>query len=198
MTQMAYVATATYPVYEPRTFLFPNGYGTLGFSVPAAIGARIGQPDKAVVSVVGDGGFQYSMGELAVAIQERIGLPIVPLQRQHLLRRQGSAEMGARGALQRGRPRRQSRLPEAGGGLRHSSSQGDDARRFDDRDPDGARPRPADDHRSSDRAVGLARANIASATTIDTSATARATQSSAVALYETVSVMLPDGTVMSI
>ena len=77
MTQMAYVATATYPVYEPRTFLFPNGYGTLGFSVPAAIGARIGQPDKAVVSVVGDGGFQYSMGELAVAIQERIGLPIV-------------------------------------------------------------------------------------------------------------------------
>lgn len=77
MTQMAYVATATYPVYEPRTFLFPNGYGTLGFSLPAAIGAKIGQPDKAVVSVVGDGGFQYSMGELAVAIQERIGLPIV-------------------------------------------------------------------------------------------------------------------------
>jgi acetolactate synthase-1/2/3 large subunit len=77
MTQMAYVATATYPVYEPRTFHVPNGYGTLGLSLPAAIGAKIGQPDKAVVSVVGDGGFQYSMGELAVAIQERIGLPIV-------------------------------------------------------------------------------------------------------------------------
>ena len=70
MTQMAYVATATYPVYEPRTFLFPNGYGTLGFGLPAAIGAKIGCPDKQVVCVVGDGGFQYSMGELAVAIQE--------------------------------------------------------------------------------------------------------------------------------
>ena len=77
MTQMAYVATSTYPVYEPRTFIFPSGYGTLGFGLPAAIGAKIGRPDRAVVALVGDGGFQYSMGELAVAIQERIGLPIV-------------------------------------------------------------------------------------------------------------------------
>jgi acetolactate synthase-1/2/3 large subunit len=77
MTQMAYVATSTYPVFEPRTFLFPSGYGTLGFGLPAAIGAKIGRPDRAVVALVGDGGFQYSMGELAVAIQERIGLPIV-------------------------------------------------------------------------------------------------------------------------
>jgi thiamine pyrophosphate-dependent acetolactate synthase large subunit-like protein len=77
MTQMAYVATSTYPVYEPRTFIFPSGYGTLGFGLPAAIGAKIGCPDKQVVCVVGDGGFQYSMGELAVAIQEGLGLPIV-------------------------------------------------------------------------------------------------------------------------
>ncbi|HRA49080.1 MAG TPA: thiamine pyrophosphate-dependent enzyme, partial [Thermomicrobiales bacterium] len=77
MTMMAYVATSTYPVYEPRTFIFPNGYGTLGFGLPAAIGAKIGCPDKQVVCVVGDGGFQYSMGELAVAIQEKLGLPIV-------------------------------------------------------------------------------------------------------------------------
>ena len=77
MTQMAYVATATYPVYEPRTFIFPSGYGTLGFGLPAAIGAKIGQPERDVVCIVGDGGFQYSMGELAVAIQEKLGLPIV-------------------------------------------------------------------------------------------------------------------------
>ena len=77
MTQMAYVATGTYPVLEPRTFLFPNGYGTLGFGLPAAIGAKIGRPDVPVACVVGDGGFQYSMGELAVAIQERIALPII-------------------------------------------------------------------------------------------------------------------------
>ena len=77
MTQMAYVATSTYPVYVPRTFIFPSGYGTLGFGLPAAIGAKIGCPDRQVVCVVGDGGFQYSMGELAVAIQEKLGLPIV-------------------------------------------------------------------------------------------------------------------------
>jgi len=77
MTQMAYVATSTYPVYEPRTFIFPSGYGTLGFGLPAAIGAKIGCPDRHVACVVGDGGFQYSMGELAVAIQEKLGLPIV-------------------------------------------------------------------------------------------------------------------------
>lgn len=77
MTQMAYVSCGLYPVYEPRTFFFPQGYGTLGFGMPAAIGAKIAKPDKAVVCIVGDGGFQFTMGELGVAVQERIGLPIV-------------------------------------------------------------------------------------------------------------------------
>jgi acetolactate synthase-1/2/3 large subunit len=77
MTQMAYVATGTMAVYEPRTFIFPSGYGTLGFGLPAAIGAKIGRPEANVVCIVGDGGFQYSMGEVAVAIQEKIGLPII-------------------------------------------------------------------------------------------------------------------------
>ncbi len=77
MTQMAYVACGVYPVYEPRTFMFPSGYGTLGFALPAAIGAKIARPDAMVVAVVGDGGFQYTMAELACAVQERISLPIV-------------------------------------------------------------------------------------------------------------------------
>ncbi|MER3438609.1 MAG: acetolactate synthase [Chloroflexota bacterium] len=77
MTQMSYVACALYPVYEPRTFMFPSGYGTLGFALPAAIGAKIARPDAAVVSVIGDGGFQYTMGELGVAVQERLSIPIV-------------------------------------------------------------------------------------------------------------------------
>ena len=77
MTQMAYVACYLYPAFEPRTFIFPNGYGTLGFGLPAAIGAKIARPDKEVVGVVGDGGFQYTMGELGVAVQERVGLPLV-------------------------------------------------------------------------------------------------------------------------
>ncbi len=77
MTQMSYVGCYLYPVYEPRTYMFPSGYGTLGFSVPAAIGAKIARPEKVVVPIVGDGGYQFTMGELGTAVQERLGIPIV-------------------------------------------------------------------------------------------------------------------------
>ncbi len=65
MTQMAYVAGGLYPTYEPRTFMFPSGFGTLGFSLPAAIGAKVARPETAVVCIIGDGGFQFTMAELA-------------------------------------------------------------------------------------------------------------------------------------
>ena len=74
---MSYAAAKHFPAYAPRTFLVPAGYLTLGFSMPAAIGAKIAQPDKVVVSIVGDGGFQFTMHELATAKQFGIGLPIV-------------------------------------------------------------------------------------------------------------------------
>ncbi|MCM8749128.1 thiamine pyrophosphate-binding protein [Thermomicrobiaceae bacterium CFH 74404] len=77
MTMMCYVGNRHYPVYQPRTYLFPTGYGTLGFALPAAIGAKIARPEAAVVAVVGDGGFQYTMQELATAVQFRLGIPIV-------------------------------------------------------------------------------------------------------------------------
>lgn len=77
MTQMSYVGCYLYPVYEPRTYMFPSGYGTLGFSTPAAIGAKIARPESAVVAVIGDGGYQFTMGDLGTAVQERVGLPIV-------------------------------------------------------------------------------------------------------------------------
>ncbi|MEX2425984.1 MAG: thiamine pyrophosphate-binding protein, partial [Thermomicrobiaceae bacterium] len=77
MTMMSYVNCRRYPVYEPRTFFFPSGYGTLGYSLPAAIGAKIARPEKTVVAIMGDGGFQYSMQELATASQFDVGLPIV-------------------------------------------------------------------------------------------------------------------------
>ena len=76
-TMMSYAAAKFFPAYAPRTFLVPAGYLTLGFSLPAAIGAKIAQPDKVVVSIVGDGGFQFTMHELATAKQFGIGLPIV-------------------------------------------------------------------------------------------------------------------------
>ena len=77
MTMMSYVATYLFPVELPRTFLFPTGYGTLGFSLPAAIGAKVGVGDTPVAAVVGDGGFQFTMQELATAIQFRLGIPII-------------------------------------------------------------------------------------------------------------------------
>ncbi len=77
MTLMAYLNNRRYPVYAPRTFFFPAGYGTLGYALPAAIGAKVGCPDKTVVAVMGDGGFQYTMQELATAMQFEISLPIV-------------------------------------------------------------------------------------------------------------------------
>jgi thiamine pyrophosphate-dependent acetolactate synthase large subunit-like protein len=77
MTMMSYVNCRRYPVYEPRTFFFPSGYGTLGYSLPAAIGAKIACPEKTVVSVIGDGGFQYTMQEVATAVQFEVGVPIV-------------------------------------------------------------------------------------------------------------------------
>ncbi len=77
MTMMSYVSCGLYPVYEPRTFMFPSGYGTLGFAVPAALGAKVARPDTAVVAVCGDGGFQYTMEELGTAVHHRIGVPIV-------------------------------------------------------------------------------------------------------------------------
>jgi thiamine pyrophosphate-dependent acetolactate synthase large subunit-like protein len=77
MTQLSYVACGLYPVYQPRTFMFPSGFGTLGFSLPAAIGAKVARPDTPVVCVIGDGGFQFTMAELATAIQFRQGIPIV-------------------------------------------------------------------------------------------------------------------------
>jgi acetolactate synthase-1/2/3 large subunit len=77
MTMMSYVATYSYPVERPRTFLFPTGYGTLGFAMPAAIGAKVGVGNTPVAAVVGDGGFQFTMEELATAIQFRLGIPII-------------------------------------------------------------------------------------------------------------------------
>jgi thiamine pyrophosphate-dependent acetolactate synthase large subunit-like protein len=76
-TMMTYAAAKFFPCYAPRTFLVPAGYLTLGFSMPAAIGAKLGQPDKVVVSMVGDGGFQFTMHELATAKQFNVSLPIV-------------------------------------------------------------------------------------------------------------------------
>lgn len=62
------------PVYEPRTYISEGFQGTLGFGFPTALGVKAANPDRAVVSVNGDGGFMFGMQELATAAQYNIGL----------------------------------------------------------------------------------------------------------------------------
>jgi acetolactate synthase I/II/III large subunit len=60
----------------PRTLITSGGLGTMGFALPAAIGAKFAKPDAEVWVVVGDGGFQMTMSELATIVQEKINLKI--------------------------------------------------------------------------------------------------------------------------
>jgi thiamine pyrophosphate-dependent acetolactate synthase large subunit-like protein len=74
-TGLTYWMELRFPVLAPRTFFYPTGSASLGYAVPAAIGAKVARPDRAVVAVAGDGGFMYSVNELATAVKYR--LPVV-------------------------------------------------------------------------------------------------------------------------
>lgn len=65
-----------YPHRRPATMLTSGGLGTMGFGFPAAIGAKFGRPDEPVWAIVGDGGFQMTMCEMATAVQEQIDVKI--------------------------------------------------------------------------------------------------------------------------
>ncbi len=58
-------------------WLHPNGYGTLGYALPAAIGAKLGTPERPVVALVGDAGLLFTVQELATAVDEGLCLPIL-------------------------------------------------------------------------------------------------------------------------
>jgi acetolactate synthase-1/2/3 large subunit len=60
----------------PRTLITSGGLGTMGFALPAAIGVKFAKPDSEVWVVVGDGGFQMTMSELATIVQEKINIKI--------------------------------------------------------------------------------------------------------------------------
>jgi len=61
-----------FPVYLPRTHISSGGFSTMGFSVPAAIGAKLAQPERQVVACPGDGGFLMTLHEVATAVQYNI------------------------------------------------------------------------------------------------------------------------------
>ena len=59
---------------EPRTLITSGGLGSMGYEVPAALGAKVGRPDKTVWSIAGDGGFQMTMCDLATAVENNIAV----------------------------------------------------------------------------------------------------------------------------
>ncbi len=77
LTQVGYVARVAFPVYRPRGFLSTGYQGTLGCGFAAALGAKIANPHKAVLSINGDGGFMFNVQELASAVQHQIDVVAV-------------------------------------------------------------------------------------------------------------------------
>ena len=72
VTQLGYVSAFGFPVYEPRTYVAPGYQGTLGWGYATSLGVKAANPDKAVVAVCGDGGFMFTMQELATAVQHNL------------------------------------------------------------------------------------------------------------------------------
>ena len=77
MTQIGYVAQSAFPVHAPRTFISSGYQGTLGAGFPTALGVQVACPDRAVLSINGDGGFMFNAQELSTAVQQALGVVVV-------------------------------------------------------------------------------------------------------------------------
>jgi acetolactate synthase-1/2/3 large subunit len=65
------------PVYKPRAYLTPSGSTTMGFALPAAIGAKLAAPARPAVAIMGDGGFMFTASELATAAQNDVNIVVI-------------------------------------------------------------------------------------------------------------------------
>lgn len=72
--------------YEPRSVLMSNGLSSMGFGIPSAIGAKLAQPERPVMAIVGDGGFAMTATELRLAAARRLGVVCVVLVDESLNR----------------------------------------------------------------------------------------------------------------
>ena len=77
-------ATQYYTYTFPRQFISSGGLGTMGFGLPASIGAKIGRPDATVIDICGDGGFQMTMQELATAMSDDVPVVVCILNNGYL------------------------------------------------------------------------------------------------------------------
>ena len=77
IAQLVYTGTAAMKIEKPGTWFYPAGFGTLGCAVPGAIGAKLAVPDRKVIALVGDGGVMFTINEIATAVEEQLGIPII-------------------------------------------------------------------------------------------------------------------------
>jgi acetolactate synthase-1/2/3 large subunit len=77
-SQVTYYGTVhSWPFTPANRLLYPTGYATLGYGLPAAIGAAVAQPARPVVALFGDGAAMFSIQELVTATEQRLPLPVV-------------------------------------------------------------------------------------------------------------------------
>jgi acetolactate synthase-1/2/3 large subunit len=77
-TEPVYAANQFHQAAHPRSYFNSStGYGTLGYGLPAALGAKLGAPDRPSVCLIGDGGLQFSLAELTSAVEAKIAAAII-------------------------------------------------------------------------------------------------------------------------
>ncbi len=69
---------------HPKRWLTSGGLGTMGYGLPSAVGAKMGRPDLEVWTIIGDGGFQMSLNELATCVQENLDINIAIINNGYL------------------------------------------------------------------------------------------------------------------
>jgi len=77
-------AAQHYKLRDPQTWCSSSGLGTMGFGLPAAMGAKVAHPDKLVIDIDGDGSFQMNIQELGTCFCEKIPVKVLLLNNQHL------------------------------------------------------------------------------------------------------------------